>query len=305
MKASYNFNDDLNEIDDFSILLTNLKLLGFSSTYPKEFQNFDKMSFIKTNSKLMSVILYYLICKFDKNFVEKFSFCFPVTTLNELKLFKENATTVIQQLFSEEIQNESFIFTKSILDSASGDRLIKFFRKLSDKLIRKEIHEMKKKLTNNEKIITQPNKIYTTNPSINQELNKFYNSNNYLNWKKISLLTNITIEKDKLIANCKKFDSLQDEWKKFATYLESEIQSLEKEKFNLQKKYKNFRDSIPDSSIFSEIAALDRAPKLENVKLFKEMLLKLDSHFEENSDFVRNLDYINENTNVFEYVLIT
>jgi hypothetical protein len=94
-------------------------------------------------------------------------------------------------------------------------------------------------------------------------------------------------------------NNIQTQWKNFASSLTKELEELEKEKEILEKKLKKLQKSI-DTSVLSEIAAIDRDPKLENYKIFLNLTNKLSTSFEKNTDFSNNLNYLSNTDIIFE-----
>lgn len=282
--------------ENFNILYTNLKLLDFDKLCPKEFFNLNPTSFNKSNSNLMCVIIYFLLNKDDEKYKETFSLCYPVTTLNELKYFKDVSYIEIKNIIEKNSDSSEFFFSKTILDTASGDKLLYLLRLISDKIIQSEI----KKLKNSKNELILENDFRLKNNSNISAVN-FIKSKNFLEMKKKSLMIHILESKNKLIENSKKFNNIHNKWKYFANQLMSDIQVLEKEKISLQKNLKNLKKNQIDFSIFNEISSLDRAPKLENHKIFLDLVNKLKESLEEKSEFVNNLDYINNyENNIYE-----
>ena len=81
--------------------------------------------------------------------------------------------------------------------------------------------------------------------------------------------------------------------------LTKELEEVEHEKEILENKLKKLQKSM-DTSILTEISAIDRAPKLENYKIFLNLLQKLNLTFEKNTDFNNNLIYLSNTENIFE-----
>jgi hypothetical protein len=286
--------------ENFNILYTNLKLLDFDKFHQKDFSNLNPQSFNKSNSNLMCVIIYFLFTREDESFKEIFSLCYPVTTLKELKDFKELAFIHIKNLLEKDKNSNSseYFISKTVLDTGYGEKLIYFLRLLSDKIIQNEIKKMKN--TKNELNFENdfyPVKTFSSKDNTNSALINFYKSQKFLEIKKKSILIKIIESKSKLIENSKIFNSIQNKWKNFASDLTNELQVLEKEKVSLQKSLKNLKNTQIDFSIFNELASLDRAPKLENHKIFLQLVNQLKENLEEKSEFINNLDYINQNEN--------
>ncbi len=77
---------------------------------------------------------------------------------------------------------------------------------------------------------------------------------------------------------------------------------IEKEKEKSEKKLRNLNKSI-DTSILSEISAIDRAPKLETYKQFSELLSKVHNTFEKDNEYSNNLNFVEQYpaNNIYEY----
>jgi hypothetical protein len=281
-------------LNEFNILSTNLKLLGFDQNYKKEFSNLNVNSFTKANANLMCTIIYFLLVKYDENIKQKFTFCFPVATLKELKDFKEIAYGEIKLLLNDNFEGLCMV-GKSILDSAMGDRLINLLRIISDNVLKNEIFKLSTNSSNS-------NKDRNLN-SINEDvfIKILITDKDLLKVKRNCLYTNIVLMKDKIIEKSININKVQTEWKSFAINLTNELQTLEKEKNVLEKKLSILKKK--DTSIFTEISALDRAPKLENQKVFVSMVNQLNSTLIDNKEFVNNISYLDERDKIYEYVI--
>ena len=96
-----------------------------------------------------------------------------------------------------------------------------------------------------------------------------------------------------MIENSQKLNTIENKWRSLANTLSSELDSIEKEKETSEKKLRNINKSI-DTSILSEISALDRAPKLETYKQFTELLGSVHSSLEKDSEFTNNLNFVDQ-----------
>jgi hypothetical protein len=232
-----------------------------------------------------------------------FKFCFPATTLKELKDFKELSFTLIKKLEKIGILEQNSLLSKTILDSASGERLIAFLRLFSDRMLILNLKAISK--THNLKF----EEFYVSNLNINKIFGKedkeriFPNANLgtlssnaenalFVDLKKKSLILSIVKVKDKLIENAEFFYTAQEKWKKYANRLTNELNSQEAENELVYRKLKNLKKN--DNAIFSELASLDRAPKLENYKFFFDQIAKIKTDVLDSNEFVENLNYIEE-----------
>ena len=103
-------------------------------------QKINSSTFQKSNSSIMCQILYYLLMSLDLSFSDNLRLCYPVITLNDLKIFKETVYNIISNKLPKII-----LCGKSLLDEASGKKLEKFLRNISDFVISKKIEEQTNK----------------------------------------------------------------------------------------------------------------------------------------------------------------
>ena len=118
--------------------------------------------------------------------------------------------------------------------------------------------------------------------------------------KKNALITHITRIKEEIIMKSKNILGIQNKWKQYATKLEQQIQSLEKENALLKSKVVNINKK--NGGKFTEIASIDRAPKIENHKEVITMLSNLHNAFIMNDEFKNNVNYIDVNTNLYDSI---
>ena len=113
-------------------------------------------SFGKSNSSLMCQIIYFLLMCYDANqYSSSLRLCYPVITLNDLKIFKETTYEIM-----ESILPKSILCGKSILDEASGKKIEKFLREFSDFVVSSKISEkINKKNTFYEQLLSYKNNV--------------------------------------------------------------------------------------------------------------------------------------------------
>ena len=121
-------------------------------------QKINATTFSKSNSSIMCQIIYFLLVSYDLSFLDTLRLCYPVITLNDLKIFKETAYNIMSKILPKNI-----LCGKSLLDEADGKKLEKFLRNFSDFVI-------------SSKISQQTNKKNT----IYEQLLNYYNNNNNL-----------------------------------------------------------------------------------------------------------------------------
>ena len=101
-------------------------------------------TFTKSNSSIMCQIIYFLLMGYDSSqFIDTLRLCYPVITLNDLKIFKETVYNIISNILPKII-----LCGKSILDEASGKKLEKFLRNFSDFVIAHNISKLSNKKNN-------------------------------------------------------------------------------------------------------------------------------------------------------------
>jgi hypothetical protein len=91
----------------------------------------------------MFTIIHFLLVNIDSNLSESFTFCYPATSLKELKDFKELAFSNIKFLENANQLPKDTILGKSVLDNPSGDRFLYLIRVLSDCALMVKLKEIK------------------------------------------------------------------------------------------------------------------------------------------------------------------
>ena len=237
-------------------------------------------TFTKSNSSLMCQIIYFLIMSYDANqFSDTLRLCYPVITLNDLKIFKETSYNIMSSILPPVI-----LCGKSILDEASGQKLEKFLRNFSDFVISSLISNQTKK----KNIIYDQLLTYKNNRNYLKENNK---NNALLNIRKNCLVTHISNLKKEIIEKMKNINNIQNKWKNTANNISKELENENEKNKMLNNKYNSI--IIGNKSRFSEISSLDRAPKIENHSQFIKMVEGLHNKFIQDEEFKNNMNYIN------------
>ena len=78
-------------------------------------QKINDTTFAKSNSSIMCQIIYFLLMSYDISFSDMLRLCYPVITLNDLKIFKETVYNIISKILPKNI-----ICGKSVFDDAGG-----------------------------------------------------------------------------------------------------------------------------------------------------------------------------------------
>ena len=237
-------------------------------------------TFTKSNSSLMCQIIYFLIMSYDSNqFSDTLRLCYPVITLNDLKIFKETTYNIMSSILPPII-----LCGKSILDEAYGRKLEKFLRNFSDFVISAQISNQ----NNKKNIIYEQLLTYKNNRN---NLNENSKNNVLLNIRKNCLVTQISNLKETIIAKLKNINKIQNKWKNSALYISKELEKENEKSKQLKNKYNSLING--NKTRFSEISSLDRAPKIENHAQFIKMVNGLHQKFIEDDDFKNNINYIN------------
>jgi hypothetical protein len=213
----------------------------------------------------------------SSQFIDTLRLCYPVITLNDLKIFKETVYNIISNILPKII-----LCGKSILDEASGKKLEKFLRNFSDFVIAHNISKLSNKKNNiYEKLLA-----YKNNNNITKEENM-----PLLNIRKNSLLVHISNIREMIISKLRNINNIQNKWKKSAMNITKELEKENERNKILKQKYNMIISG--NKSRFSEISSLDRAPKLENHNQFIKMIDGLYDKFIKNEEFKNNIEYIN------------
>ncbi len=243
-------------------------------------QKINSSTFQKSNSSIMCQILYYLLMSLDLSFSDNLRLCYPVITLNDLKIFKETVYNIISNKLPKII-----LCGKSLLDEASGKKLEKFLRNFSDYVISFKLSEY----SNKKNIIYEQLLSYKNN---NNNINVENNKNNILyNLKKNSLITHISNLRERIIAKLREINNIQNKWKISAVNIIKELEKENEKNKKLKIKYNSIISG--NKSRFSEISSLDRAPKLENHSHFIKAINALHDKFIQNEEFKNNIEFIN------------
>ena len=243
-------------------------------------QKINSSTFQKSNSSIMCQILYYLLMSLDLSFSDNLRLCYPVITLNDLKIFKETVYNIISNKLPKII-----LCGKSLLDEASGKKLEKFLRNFSDYVISFKLSEY----SNKKNIIYEQLLSYKNN---NNNINVENNKNNILyNLKKNSLITHISNLRETIIAKLREINNIQNKWKISAVNIIKELEKENEKNKKLKIKYNSIISG--NKSRFSEISSLDRAPKLENHSHFIKAINALHDKFIQNEEFKNNIEFIN------------
>ena len=242
-------------------------------------------TFSKSNSSLMCQIIYFLIMSYDAaQFSDTLRLCYPIITLNDLKIFKETAYGIMSSFLPPII-----LCGKSLLDEAYGTKIEKFLRNFSDFVISSKISSY----TNKKNIVYEQLLTYKNNRNNSTE-NKNMN-NILLNIRKNCLITQISNLKESIIEKLKKINDIQNKWKNSASTISRELEKENEKHKKLKNKYNSIING--NKSRFSEISSLDRAPKIENHSQFVKMVDGLHQKFIQDEEFKNNIDYINSKEN--------
>ena len=245
-------------------------------------QKINDTTFAKSNSSIMCQIIYFLLMSYDISFSDMLRLCYPVITLNDLKIFKETVYNIISKILPKNI-----ICGKSVFDDAGGKKLEKFLRNFSDFVISYKISKQ-----TNKKNIMYEQLLQCNNSENNLNDNNKINNNILLNFRKNCLVTHISNARETIIVKLKNINNIQNKWKDSALKISKELEKENEKNKKLKIKYNSIISG--NKSRFSEISSLDRAPKLENHSNFIKTLNALHEKFINNDEFKNNIDYIND-----------
>ena len=244
-------------------------------------QKINNLTFAKSNSSIMCQIIYFLLMSYDLSFSDTLRLCYPVITLNDLKIFKETVYDAISNILPKNI-----LCGKSLLDEAYGKKLEKFLRNFSDFVISKKIEEQ----TNKKNAMYE--QLLQIQSNENNNLNKDIKNNDILlNFRKNCLVTHISNMRETIISKLKNINNIQNKWKTSALKIAKELEKENEKNKKLKIKYNSIISG--NKSRFSEISSLDRAPKLENQSNFVKSVNALHEKFIENEEFKNNIEHIN------------
>lgn len=232
--------------------------------------------------------------------------CFPSTTLKEIKDFKDLSFNLLKDLEKIGIIDSDSIISKVILDSSSssnGERLIKFLRIFSESVLKIYLKIMKKTYyIKFEDFYSNNNIRDELNPRDKEFISLCNNSSQsvFFDVKKKSLLVGIINIKDEILTKTDYFNELQIKWKNFSSKITQEINDKDIENEIDHNKLKKLTDS--DTSKFSELSSLDRAPKLDNCKYFYHQISNVKNKIINSEEFIENINFIEDidSTRLFE-----
>ena len=243
-------------------------------------QKINNLTFAKSNSSIMCQIIYFLLMSYDLSFSDTLRLCYPVITLNDLKIFKETVYNAISNILPKNI-----LCGKSLLDEAYGKKLEKFLRNFSDFVISNKISEY----TNKKNIMyEQLLQIQSDENNLNKDSK---NNDILLNFRKNCLVTHISNMRETILSKLKKINNIQNKWKASALKISKELEKETEKNKKLKIKYNSIISG--NKSRFSDISSLDRAPKLENQSNFVKSVNALHEKFIQNEEFKNNIDHIN------------
>ena len=242
-------------------------------------QKINNLTFAKSNSSIMCQIIYFLLMSYDLSFSDTLRLCYPVITLNDLKIFKETVYNAISNILPKNI-----LCGKSLLDEAYGKKLEKFLRNFSDFVISSKISEQtNKKNTMYEQLL----QIQSDENNLNKDQK---NNDILLNFRKNCLVTHISNMRETILSKLKKINNIQNKWKASALKISKELEKETEKNKKLKIKYNSIISG--NKSRFSEISSLDRAPKLENQSNFVKSVNALHEKFIQNEEFKNNIEHI-------------
>lgn len=261
-------------LNDLKILTMNLSLLNYDSI-----SKLNEKCFSKSNPSLMCQIIYFLLIKLEPTTIDTLRLCYPVVTLSDLKLFKDTIYPLLQSLLPNDL-----VPGRSVIEGGKGDKLIYFLRRFSDFVI-------KSSLSNPIQFDYIPELIGTGLKNDNE---------NILKMKKKMLLTHISNMKEVLLRKSTKINEIQEKWKKRANELSENEDKLQKDNLLLQKKINTILKN--GSTKYSEIASIDRAPKIENHRVFLNLVDSIHKKYVIEDEFKNNIGYIDENNELYDSI---
>ena len=118
--------------------------------------------------------------------------------------------------------------------------------------------------------------------------------------KKKILMTHISRLKEEIVEKSKKINDIQEKWKKYANKLEAKSEEL----INENKIIKNKINALlkKGSSGYTEIASIDRAPKIENHRVYLNLIDSIHKKFVDEEEFKNNIGYIDENNDLYDTI---
>ena len=113
-------------------------------------------------------------------------------------------------------------------------------------------------------------------------------------------MTHISRLKEEIVEKSKKINDIQEKWKSYANKLETKSEEL----INENKIIKNKINALlkKGSSGYTEIASIDRAPKIENHKVYLNLIDSIHKKFVDEEEFKNNIGYIDENNDLYDTI---
>lgn len=261
------------------IVVNSLMLLGFASyNFPKDmkinidYDMFKKYFILRSNSKAIDSILYFLFSKICPGSLGVFVFSWPPRTPDMKREFKEETFKLITRLEQETKIPENTILGKSVLESAQGERVWSMLKVLCDCAMKYEIKGIQ--------VPYFPNlQLYIQNPalSIRSSVMRI----------KRSMVMHIKVLAQKFNTQVQTLQGRQEAWGTHAKFLISEHKSLR----NLYDTLINKKKKIdPNTHMMEKLAALDRVPQIDMLKYIWKNIDQLES-----SSANRNGEFVIEN----------
>lgn len=113
-------------------------------------------------------------------------------------------------------------------------------------------------------------------------------------------MTHISRLKEEIVKKSKKINAIQDKWKKYANKLETKSEELIKENKIIKNKINSLLKK--GSSGYTEIASIDRAPKIENQRVYLNLIDSIHKRFVKEEEFKNNIGYIDENNELYDTI---
>lgn len=234
------------------IVCNTLALLRYPpNDFPKEMKialdpdTFKKYFPLRSNTKALESILYFIFSKLCPSSPNLFIFSWPPRTADMKREFKEESYKLIQKLEQENRIPENSLVGKSVLDSAQGERVWALLKVLTDACLRQEVS-----------VPHFPNLApWVQNPSLAVRSSVYR--------MKKALIIHISNYAQDFNKKAAKLQALQETWSKHAKDLSSEHTELRNIYDNLINKKKK---TDPHQAMQEKLAALDRVPQIDMLK---------------------------------------
>lgn len=234
------------------IVCNTLSLLHYPpNDFPKEMKIildpdlFKKYYPLRSNTKALESILYFVFSKLSPSSPNLFIFSWPPRTADMKREFKEESYKLIQKLEQENRIPENSLVGKSVLDSAQGERVWTLLKVLTDACLRQEVS-----------VPHFPNLApWVQNPSLATRSSVYR--------MKKALITHISNYAHDFNKKAVKLQALQETWTKHAKDLSNEHTELRNAYDALINKKKK---ADPHQAMQEKLAALDRVPQIDMLK---------------------------------------